>query len=167
MSSFFCCEIIDIAQTSLCSDRALNFVTDDAFGGMAMFVGRVRSANLGRVVTGIHYDMFDPLALRNFESAAQHARHEFGPAIKVYVAHAKGQLNVGDLAVVVAVGTPHRDEAFRACRLVIETVKHQAPIWKQEHYTDGSSAWSEGCSLCPTVGAAHEHSHSHDHAKQR
>jgi molybdopterin synthase catalytic subunit len=55
---------------------------------------------------------------------------------------------------VVAAGTPHRDEAFRACRLAIEAVKHEAPIWKQEHYVDGDSAWSEGCSLCEEHRAA-------------
>jgi len=59
-----------------------------------------------------------------------------------------GTLQVGELAVVVAAGTPHRDEAFSACRMAIEAVKHTAPIWKQEHYEDGKSEWSEGCSLC-------------------
>ena len=54
-----------------------------------------------------------------------------------------GRLAIGDLAVVVAAGTPHRDEAFHACRLAIEAVKHTSPIWKQEHYDDGSSQWSE------------------------
>ena len=50
--------------------------------------------------------------------------------------------------VVVAAGSKHRDEAFRACRMAIEAVKHTAPIWKQEHFSDGDSVWSEGCSLC-------------------
>ena len=65
-----------------------------------------------------------------------------------------------NVAVVVAAGTPHRDEAFRACRALIEAVKHRAPIWKQEHYVDGSSVWSEGCSLCgQEVAEAHRHGH--------
>lgn len=161
-------EVVDIAQSGLSCEKALAFISDDAFGGMSVFLGRVRAANLGRVVTGIHYDMFDPLTLRTFETAAEQAKREFGPAMKVYVAHAKGQLKVGELAVIVAVGTPHRDEAFRACRLVIEYVKHQAPIWKQEHYIDGSSIWSEGCTLCPSSEhnhpAATHHHHGHDHA---
>jgi molybdopterin synthase catalytic subunit len=50
--------------------------------------------------------------------------------------------------VVVAAGSKHRDEAFRACRMAIEAVKHTSPIWKQEHFSDGDSVWSEGCSLC-------------------
>lgn len=143
---------------------ALDFVSDPAFGGITLFVGRVRDHNLGRVVTGISYDMFEPLALNIFADAARAAMRECGPRLKVYVAHAKGRLGIGDVAVVVAAGTPHRDEAFRACRSVIEAVKHTAPIWKQEHYIDGDSEWSEGCSLCvPSPAVAPDtHEHAHD-----
>ncbi len=142
------CQIVDIETASLSPTQALEFVSDDAFGGINMFVGRVRSQSDGRQCIGIHYDMFDPLTLKVFEESAQQAIENFGPAVKVYVAHAKGRLKVGDLAVIIAAGTPHRDEAFRACRQVIEAVKHQSPIWKQEQFIDGSSQWSEGCSLC-------------------
>ncbi len=138
----------NIADAPLDPSEALAFVSDDAFGGIDMFIGRVRFQSHGRLVTGIHYDMFDPLALKVFTRAAEAAIASFGPALKVYVAHAKGRLAVGDLAVVIAVGSPHRDEAFRGCREVIETVKHQAPIWKQEHFVDGATEWSEGCTLC-------------------
>lgn len=141
-------EIIDAFDGQPDPMAALAFVSDDAFGGIDLFVGRVRAANQGRTVTGIHYDMFDPLALNVFRRSAEAAVANFGPAAKVYVAHAKGRLKVGDVAVVVAFATPHRDAAFRGCREVIEAVKHEAPIWKQEHYVDGSSEWSEGCALC-------------------
>lgn len=147
----------DIAEGGLDPAEALAFVSDDAFGGVSMFVGRVRRQSHGREVTGIHYDLFDPLALSVFEGAAAHAIATFGPALKVYVAHAKGRLAIGDLAVVIAVGSPHRDEAFKACRAVIEAVKHQAPVWKQEFYIDGQSEWSEGCSLCEGAAAGHDH----------
>ena len=81
-------------------------------------------------------------------SAAREAAEEIGPHLRLHVSHAHGRLGIGDLAVVVAAGTPHRDEAFRACRKVIEIVKHESPIWKKEHYSGGDSEWSEGCSLC-------------------
>lgn len=156
------CRVCDIEQASLDVAQALDFVSDAAHGGIAMFVGRIRDHNVGRSVTGISYDMFDALALNVFADAAREAAAEFGPKLKVYVAHAKGRLAVGDLAVVVAAGTPHRDEAFRACRLVIEAVKHRAPIWKQEHFVDGDSRWSEGCSLCPgSASDASGHAHAH------
>ncbi|HEY4555787.1 MAG TPA: molybdenum cofactor biosynthesis protein MoaE [Lysobacter sp.] len=162
-ASAFHCEVVDVAAGRLDPAAALDFVSDPAFGGLAMFVGKIRDHNVGRAVTGISYDMFDALALNVFADAARQAAAEVGPRLRVYVAHAKGRLSVGDIAVVVAAGTPHRDEAFRACRSVIEAVKHTAPIWKQEHYLDGSSEWSEGCSLCPG-GDVHAAAAGHAHA---
>lgn len=146
-ASIIQCRIVDIADAALDPNEAMAFVFDDTFGGIDMFVGRVRKANQGREVTGIHYDMFDPLALAVFKYTAQKDFDTYGPKLKVYVAHAKGRLKVSDLAVIVAVGTPHRDQAFRGCRDVIEAVKHEALIWKHEHFADGSSEWSEGYSL--------------------
>lgn len=160
--------VVDIAQAPLDAAAALDFVSDPRFGGVTTFIGRVREHNLGRVVTGISYDLFEPLALRMFHTIGERAQKEIGGPMKLYIAHAKGDLRIGDLAVVVAAGTPHRDEAFRACRLAIEAVKHEAPIWKQEHYIDGDSAWSEGCSLCEEhkeaeLAAARHAGHKHEH----
>lgn len=148
------CEVLDIGRGGLDPAVALEFVSDPGFGGIALFVGRVRDLNMGRSVLGVSYDMFEPLALTVFARAAAEAQEEIGPHLKVYIAHATGRLGVGDLAVLVAVATPHRDEAFRACRSVIEAVKHRAPIWKQEHYANGDSVWSEGCSLCEQTAPA-------------
>ena len=128
--------------------RALEFVTHAEFGGQALFVGRVRRHNHGRDVVAVEYDLFEPLVRTTFDAIAREAMANITPELRIYVAHAHGRLEVGDTAVVVAAGSRHRDEAFRACRAVIEGVKHRAPIWKQEHYIDGSSEWSEGCSLC-------------------
>jgi molybdopterin synthase catalytic subunit len=156
------CAVVDIAGGKLDPSAALDFVSDPGFGGIAMFVGRVRDLNHGRVVTGVSYDMFDALALNGFADIAARCDTEFGPKLKLYIAHAKGRLGIGDLAVVVAAGTPHRDEAFRACRQVIEAVKHTSPVWKQEHYEDGDSVWSEGCSLCDHEPDADAHAgHGH------
>ena len=148
MMARFHCSVADIADGPLDPAAAIDFVSDPGFGGMTMFAGRVRDLNHGRVVTGVSYDMFEPLALNGFRAICEDMDARFGPKVKLYVAHAKGRLGVGDLAVVIAAGTPHRDEAFRACRELIERVKHTSPIWKQEHYEDGDSVWSEGCSLC-------------------
>lgn len=140
--------VVDRAREALDPAAALEFVSDPGFGGIDMFVGRVRDHNHGRLVTGISYDLYRPLALARFTAIAEQLQVEFGPQLKLYIVHTLGRLDIGDLAVVVAAGTPHRDEAFRVCRAAIEAVKHTAPIWKQEHYADGDSAWSEGCSLC-------------------
>jgi len=154
--------VVEIAEVRLDPAAALEFVSDPGFGGITLFVGRVRDFNHGRDVTGISYDMFVPLALHGFAEIAAKAERDFGGKLKLYIGHAKGRLGLGDLAMVVAAGTPHRDEAFRACRQVVEAVKHTSPIWKQEHYADGDSAWSEGCSLCAPEDAADAHpGHAH------
>lgn len=167
-------QVVDRTLGTLDPAAAIEFVSDPGFGGLAVFIGRVRDLNHGRVVTGISYDMFDALALNGFERIMQQALADFGPTLKLYVAHARGRLAIGELAVVVAAGSPHRDEAFRACRQVIEAVKHTSPIWKREHYQDGSSEWSEGCTLCESApvpaaatpgierAAAHAHRHERD-----
>lgn len=157
------CAVVDIARQPLDTAAAIDFVSDEAHGGLAVFVGKVRRQSHGRAVLGIDYDLYEPLTLRQFERACATVLERYGPTLKLYVAHAYGSLKLGDLAVVVAAGSPHRDEAFRACRDLIEAVKHEAPIWKREHYVDGSSEWSEGCSLCyrgeqsPAPPAAHAH----------
>jgi molybdopterin synthase catalytic subunit len=158
------CHVVDIAEGRLDPAAAIEFVSDDAHGGIDVFIGRVRASSHGRECVAIHYDMFDPLALTVFRSTAAEAIERFGPKAKCYVAHARGKLAVGDLAVVIAFGTPHRDEAFRGCREVIEAVKHQAPIWKQEHFIDGHSEWSEGCSLCGHDEHGHTHAAGDGHA---
>ncbi|MET0129658.1 MAG: molybdenum cofactor biosynthesis protein MoaE [Stenotrophomonas chelatiphaga] len=140
--------IVERASAAIDAAEAIAFVSDPGFGGIDVFIGKVRDLNHGRAVQGITYDLFDPLVLAEFERLVAEVRAQFGPRVKLYVAHAKGRLAVGDTAVVVAAGTPHRDEAFKACRALIEAVKHRSPIWKQEHYLDGDSVWSEGCSLC-------------------
>jgi molybdopterin synthase catalytic subunit len=138
----------DRAKGALDPMAALDFVSDPGFGGITMFVGKVRDLNHGRQVVGVSYDIFEPLALVRFGAIAAETEQAIGQPVKLWIAHAKGRLGIGDVAVVVAAGSKHRDEAFRACRLAIEAVKHTAPIWKQEHFNDGDSVWSEGCSLC-------------------
>lgn len=140
-------KVVDRSEALLDTAAPLEFVADPRFGGIAHFVGRVRNHNLGRPVTAISYDLFEPLALKTFRAVGERALAEVGTPLKLWIEHASGRLAIGEPAVIVAAGSPHREEAFRACRLAIEAVKHAAPIWKQEHYTDGESAWSEGCSL--------------------
>jgi molybdopterin synthase catalytic subunit len=170
------CHVVDITDGRLDPQAAIEFVCDDAFGGIDVFIGRVRTVSHGRTCVAVEYDMFDPLALSVFERTAAEAIAAFGPNAKCYIAHAKGKLAVGDLAVVIAFGTGHRDEAFRGCRQAIEAVKHQAPIWKREHFLDGETAWSEGCSLCGEDDGepvrtqradAHDHRHDHDNHDNR
>jgi molybdopterin synthase catalytic subunit len=121
------------------------FVADAGHGAVASFLGVVRDRNEGRPVSGITYDVFLPLAEKTLAEIAAGA----GEGVNAYIAHARGYLPVGGVSLVIAVSAAHRAEAFAACRALLEEIKSRAPVWKQEHYADGDSAWLDGRVLSP------------------
>lgn len=134
---------------------------DAACGGYASFEGWVRDLNEGERVTALEYEAFAPLAVKEAERILAEAAARFGIDHAACI-HRIGRLAVGELAVWVGVSARHRDEAFRACRYVIDEVKHRLPIWKKEHYENGSTGWVN-CERCqpPAVAAHNTHSHAH------
>lgn len=139
---------VKIAENPLSLEAAQHFVADPAHGAFNCFIGMVRARNLGRDVLGVSYDVFEPLALTTLQQLCERVRDEQDGKINISITHAKGRLAVGETSVIIAVTTPHRAESFAACRALIEALKHEAPIWKQEHYTDGDSEWVQGHALC-------------------
>ena len=117
--------------------------TDHVCGGLVTFEGRVRDHHLGRTVTALHYEAYEPLALAEGQRILDEARARFAP-VRVAAAHRHGTLALGEAAVVVVAASAHRQEAFAACRWVIDEIKDRLPLWKREHYDDGSCAWV-GC----------------------
>ena len=100
----------------------------------------------GRAVTGLSYQAHEAMAVAEFERIAAEARERFGPCT-VAAVHRVGDLRIGEVAVVVAVGSAHRAAAFAACAYAIDELKSRAAIWKKEHYTDGSGVWiANACS---------------------
>lgn len=131
----------------LISDRPIDVreveraVRDDGCGGIVTFLGSVRASSPdGRVVTGLHYEAHETMALEEFAKIAEEIRARDG-AVRLAIAHRVGELAVGDIAVAVSAAAPHRASAFDACRYAIDELKARAPIWKQERYADGASAW--------------------------
>ena len=123
-------------------------------------VGRVRDHNEGQQVTHLEYEAFEALGVREGERIVAEACERFGVKQALCV-HRLGDLQLREIAVWVGVAAAHRDEAFKACRYIIDEVKHRVPIWKKEHYVSGDSGWVN-CERCATH--AHEHSHAdHDH----
>lgn len=145
-------DVWDVTQQPLDAMSGLASVTGQGLavrnGAESLFVGTVRNHNLGKKVLGISYDVFIPLAKQSFLEICQEAQAKWGEELDFYVVHAQGRLDIGGVSIVIAVGSPHRDEAFKACRYVIEEIKHRSPVWKLEHYEDGDSEWSKGCELC-------------------
>ncbi|MDE2219168.1 MAG: molybdenum cofactor biosynthesis protein MoaE [Gammaproteobacteria bacterium] len=125
-------------------------LADPGCGGYASFEGWVRDHNEGQPVTRLEYEAFAPLAQREGERIIAEALAQFGLRGAMCV-HRVGALALGEIAVWVGVAAPHRDEAFRGCRYIIDEVKHRLPIWKKEHYANGDSGWvnCERCAAAP------------------
>jgi molybdopterin synthase catalytic subunit len=123
-------------------------------GAVTSFVGRVRRENAGRRVLWLDYEAYAPLAVSTFEQIAREAAGRW-PGATLAIAHRVGRLEIGDVSVVVAAGSPHRGEAFAACRYGIERVKQIAPIWKHEHF-EGGDVWIEGAAADPADETARE-----------
>src|SRR5512142_927607 len=111
-------------------------------GAVALFIGVVRNQNAGRAVVRLEYEAYEEMALPLMAEIAAET-HRLLPVTEVRMVHRLGRLQIGEASVVVAVASPHRDEAFRACRYAIDTLKARVPIWKKEYYADGS-AWLGG-----------------------
>jgi molybdopterin synthase catalytic subunit len=121
-------------------------VQSNDHGAIDLFIGTVRNSHQGKSVTGITYDAHASLATKTFTDICKKAQAQW-PESRLALTHFVGALPVGGISIAIAVSTPHRAESFEACRFVIEEIKKYAPIWKQEHYTDGKSAWLPGHSL--------------------
>ena len=121
-------------------------------GAQVSFIGVVRNHHLGRGVTGLEYTAYGPMAERVCGVIQQEAEKRW--PVSVALQHRTGALTVGEAAVAVIVAGDHREEAFAACRYIIEELKQRVPIWKREWYTDGTSSWVD-----PTQSARIE-SHS-------
>ncbi|WP_339458730.1 molybdenum cofactor biosynthesis protein MoaE [Nodularia spumigena] len=114
---------------------------DAANGAVVVMSGMVRNQTDGQPVIALEYQAYEPMALRVFYQIAADIRSTWSDVKRVVIYHRVGRLQVGEISVLVAVGCPHRSEAFEACRYAIDTLKHNAPIWKKEHWADGSSTW--------------------------
>ncbi|MBT8087047.1 MAG: molybdenum cofactor biosynthesis protein MoaE [Gammaproteobacteria bacterium] len=119
---------------------------DSGAGGFCAFEGWVRDRNEGRDVLRLEYEAYEPLAISEGEKVLDEARQKF-PYLQARCVHRVGTLEIGELAVWVGVAAAHRDEAFKACRYIIDELKVRLPIWKKEHYTDGDSGWVN-CERC-------------------
>ncbi len=138
---------------------------DVSCGGFAAFEGWVRDHNEGHAVTRLEYEAFAELAEKEGTRIVEQAVAIFGVARAACV-HRVGSLGLGEVAVWVGVSAAHRDEAFRACRFIIDEVKHRVPIWKKEHYVNGDSGWVN-CERCAAEKMPGSEFHHHHHAESR
>jgi molybdopterin synthase catalytic subunit len=151
-------------------DELLAEVGHPRAGGVATFLGVVRDQNEGRSVTLLEYEAYGTMAEAELGRILAEIAAEI-PGVRVAATHRIGALHVGDVAVACAASAPHRGEAFRACRELIDRIKARLPIWKREHGPDGPYwvGWADA--RCTPDdhdhGGAHAHDHPHDHPHPR
>jgi molybdopterin synthase catalytic subunit len=138
-----------LVRTPIEPAALLSAVEHASAGAQTAFFGAVRDHNVGRAVTGIDYAAYEPMADAELAAIARDAAARW-PGLRIAIEHRIGTLTVGELSVGIAVAHPHRGPAFDACRFAIEAIKARVPIWKREHYVDGSRAWVDAS----TSGAA-------------
>ena len=140
------------------ANQSINYISADALdiagllknahhpgaGAVVLFSGEVRDSNRGRDVAYLEYESYAPLASKMVEEILQSAREKWSLAIAI-AQHRIGKVAIGETAVVVITASAHRSEAYTANRYIIDRIKHEAPIWKCEYYTDGTHEWGNNC----------------------
>ncbi|MCU0525407.1 MAG: molybdenum cofactor biosynthesis protein MoaE [Elainella sp. Prado103] len=134
-----------ITFAPLSIEQVYQLADDAANGAIVLMSGMVRNNTDGKAVIALEYQAYEPMAIQIFRQIAAEIRQCWREVTHVVIHHRTGKLAIGEISVLVAVGCPHRSESFAACQYAIDTLKHQAPIWKKEWYSaqDGtlSSSW--------------------------
>jgi len=138
--------MIQVTADEIDAAQLKHALSNPGAGGFCTFEGWVRNENEGREVERLEYEAYEPLVISEGEKVLAEARSRY-PYLEARCVHRTGLLEIGDLAVWVGVASAHRDEAFKACRYIIDELKVRLPIWKKEHYVVGESGWVN-CERC-------------------
>ncbi|MEY4134968.1 MAG: hypothetical protein RL386_1318 [Bacteroidota bacterium] len=129
---------IQLSETALDPAKCAALIAHPSAGGSVVFIGTVRNKTAGREVVRLEFEAYAPMAISEMQKIAASAMEKWG-ALAIVVHHRVGILDIGEIPVIIAVSTPHREAAFQACKYCIDTLKETVPIWKKEIFTDGSS----------------------------
>ena len=128
---------IEVQSTPIDVTVVLDAVEGQGEGAVVLFLGRVRNSTADRGVTHLDYDAYGEMARTEMDALAREAQDDRG-AHGVAIVHRTGRLEIGDIAVAIAVSSPHRPAAYEASRWLIDTLKERVPIWKKEWFSDGA-----------------------------
>ena len=134
--------LIQLTREPLDRNALVAAVSHSSVGGIVVFEGVVRDNARGKQVRYLEYDVYEEMAQQQIRSIITEAERRWG-VDRVAVAHRFGRLEIGEASVIIVVASPHRGEAFDACRYIIDTLKTTVPIWKKEVATNGEE-WVEG-----------------------
>jgi len=127
---------IQITSEKLNLQECYDFVQDITCGGIALFVGTVRNNTKGKNVIRLDFSSYRTMAVKELNKIALHTMEKYDIK-KIAIHHAEGKLKIGDIPVIIAVSSAHRQAAFDACQYSIDTLKETVPIWKKEYFDDG------------------------------
>jgi molybdopterin synthase catalytic subunit len=135
--------LAEIRSTPLSVDEVIAAVSGTGVGGIVVFIGTVRDHDHDRGVDTLDYSAHTTAADELARVVADVGAGE--PDVALAALHRVGELAIGDIAVVVAAGCPHRDEAFRVGRVLIDRIKAEVPLWKRQQFSDGTHEWVGAC----------------------
>ena len=135
--------LLEIRDAPLSVDEVLAAIGDDSAGGTTLFIGTVRNHDHGKPVTRLSYSAH-PSAEAELRRVAEKVVADF-PVTALAAVHRIGDLEIGDIAVIVAASCAHREEAFAASRQLIDDLKREVPIWKHQLFADGTTEWVGAC----------------------
>ncbi len=127
----------ELTSSALDPEKVTAKVRRDTNGAVVTFLGTTRDNFEGKTVLSLEYEAFDDMALKKLEEVRQELMAEFGLE-QIAISHRIGTVGIGEISLVIAVGSPHRKEAFDACHAAVDRIKIVVPIWKKEVYQDGS-----------------------------
>jgi molybdopterin synthase catalytic subunit len=132
--------MIEITSSPLDHAALTERVRSPLAGGVCTFLGTVRELTGQKHTAWLDYEAYPEMAQKALAELEAEARRRW-PIVELALAHRTGRLELGEVSVVVAVSCPHREQAFEACKWLIDTLKESVPIWKKETYTDGREEW--------------------------
>jgi molybdopterin synthase catalytic subunit len=139
-------DLIRLTQEPIDIGELYRAVTDPSCGAIACFVGTSRDVHHGRPVDRLSYEAYGPMAEKGLHKLAAELREAYPSLVHLALVHRLGDVPLAEASVVVAASTPHRAEAFAACRAGIDRLKAEIPIWKKEFYKDGGDpVWVANC----------------------
>ena len=134
--------MVSIVTESIDVNSAVTAVTTTAAGAVDVFIGTTRDNSKGRKVLQLEYEAYTPMATKKMEMIEREAAERW-EIQQIAMVHRVGIVPPGEASVVIAVSSAHRDEAFKACRYLIDRLKEVVPIWKREYFADGTVEWSQ------------------------
>ena len=132
--------MIEITEAPIDHAALTDRVRSNQAGAVCTFLGTVREMTGDRQTLSLVYEAYPEMAMKKLAELEEHARSRW-PIIEAAIVHRVGHLDLGEISVVIAVSCPHRNDAFEACRWLIDTLKEVVPIWKRESWADGTEEW--------------------------